>query len=301
MKSDVFYWILNMSIHGGLMCLIVLLLRRIKALPRGFVYGLWILPLLRLAIPFGINSPLSIMRLLEKLGTRRVAVPRTEGSFLLYSMNSLQLADRYSPIVYESNVLTKTMETLALIWIIVACVCVLVVALLYALSCRSLGKAEKKAGYYFSDRITAPVLCGIFRPKILLPYSISESALPYVLCHEGIHAHRGDNFWRLLGILLCCLHWFNPLCWLSLKYFFEDMELSCDALAVCRMDEAERKNYALALVETAEQKSLFASAFGGAKLRPRVENILAYRNLTLGASLAFAALFAVIALVLATN
>ena len=301
MKSDVFYWILNMSLHGGLLCLVVLLLRRIKALPKGFVYGLWILPLLRLAFPFGINSPLSIMRLLEKLGTRRVEIPQTEKPLILYAMNSIRWADGYFPVVYENNVLTGTMEILALIWLIVAGVCVLGAAVLYALSRRKLGKAEKKQGYYCSDRITAPVLFGIFRPKILLPYGISEGALPHILRHEDIHAHRGDNFWRLLGILLCCVHWFNPLCWLSLKYFFEDMELSCDALAVCRMDEAERKNYALALVETAEQKSLFASAFGGAKLRPRVENVLAYRNLTVGASLAFAALFAVITVVLATN
>lgn len=315
MKSDVFYWVLNMSIHGGLLCLIVLLLRRIRAFPKGFVYGLWCLPFLRLICPLGVKSPWSFMNLLERLGTREVEVSElalfassANGQELastdvqiFATFNHVQFANSYAPITYKTNVLTGTMETLTLIWFIVACACLLTALLLYIFTKRELRGAEKREGFYCSDRVTAPALYGILRPRIVLPYGVSEEARPHILRHEGIHRKRGDNLWRAVGILTCCVHWFNPLCWLCLKYFFEDMELSCDAAAIGKMDEQGRKDYALALLESAEQKNLFVSAFGGAKLRLRIKNILAYRNLTLMASLAFAALFAVIALVLATN
>ncbi len=315
MKSDVFYWILNMSLHGSLLCLIVLLIRRIKPLPKGFVYGLWSLPFLRLICPLGVKSPWSFMNLLERLGTREVEVSELElfassangqelasaDMQIFATFNHVQFADSYAPLTYKTNVLTDTMETLTLIWFIVACACILTALLLYIFTQRELRGVEKREGYAYSDRVTAPALYGILRPRIILPYGVSEKALPHILRHEGIHRKRGDNLWRAVAVLTCCVHWFNPLCWLSLKYFFEDMELSCDAAAIRKMEEQERKSYALALLETAEQRNLFISAFGGAKLRLRVEHILAYRNLTAAASLAFAALFAVIAVVLATN
>ncbi|MBQ4566304.1 MAG: peptidase M56 BlaR1 [Oscillospiraceae bacterium] len=298
MKSDIFYWILNMSLHGGLLCLLVLLLRRIKRLPRGFVYSLWVLPFLRLVLPLGLNSPLSIMRLLERLGTRRVRMSRSE---FFSIMNSVSLAGSYDPVTYETNVLTGLMETLALVWLIVACGLVLAAAILYFCTRDELRNPEKQEGYYLSDSITAPALYGIFRPKILLPRGIAPQALPYILLHEQVHRRRGDNFFRAVAILTCCIHWFNPLCWISLKFFFEDMELSCDAAVLKKLGEPEKKTYALALLDTAQSRNLFVSAFGGAGLRLRVERVLAYRRLTVLSALAFVALFALIALVLLTN
>lgn len=298
MKSDIFYWILNMSLHGGLLCLLVLLLRRIKRLPRGFVYSLWALPFLRLVLPLGLNSPLSIMRLLERLGTRRVRLNISE---VFSAMNSVAMAGSYAPVTYETNVLTELMETLALIWLIVACGLVLAAAILYFCTRDELRNPEKQEGYFLSDSITAPALYGIFRPKILLPRGIAPQALPYILLHEQVHRRRGDNLWRAVAILTCCIHWFNPLCWLSLKYFFEDMELSCDAAVLKQLGEQEKKTYALALLDTAQSRNLFVSAFGGAGLRLRVERVLAYRRLTILSALAFGALFALIALVLLTN
>lgn len=301
MKSDIFYWVLNMSLHGGLLCLTVLLLRRIRRLPRSFVYGLWSLPFLRLVLPVGINSPLSIMRLLERLGTRRVTEYRILPDGLSSIMNSIGFAQSYAPVTYETNVLTGTMETLTLLWLIVACGCLLAAGILYLCTRDVLKDLQPAEGYFRSKSITAPMLYGIFRPKILLPAEISPEALPYILRHEAVHRRRGDNLWRGLAICTCCLHWFNPLCWLSLKYFWEDMELSCDAAVVKELGETEKKAYALALLNTVQERKLFVSGFGGAGLRLRVERVLAYRRLTALSALAFAALFAVIALVLVTN
>lgn len=123
--------------------------------------------------------------------------------------------------------------------------------------------------------------------------------LDFVVAHETVHRRRCDNLWRVLALLVCCVHWFNPIVWWSLKRFFEDMELACDEAVVRGLNAADRKNYAIALLSAAKGRDLFVSAFGGAKLRVRVERVLSYRKLTLGAALCFAALTAAVVLTLA--
>lgn len=315
MKSDIFYWVLNMSLHGGLVCLIVLALRRLPRLPRGFVYALWLLPALRLCLPMGLRGRWSLMALLERLGTRRVTVPLGQAGAVwsapvvengpatgdLLMVNSVGLAESYFPISYKTNVLTEVFETAALIWAIVAAACALAALILCLCTRQELRHARRREGYWVSDRVTAPGLYGVLRPRIILPEGLPATALPHILRHEAVHARRRDNLWRCAAILICCLHWFNPLCWLCLRAFFADMELACDAAVLRKLEPEARKDYARALLDAARPRSLFVSAFGGAKIRLRIETVLSYRKLTTGAVVAFAALFLAIAATLVLN
>lgn len=61
---EAFYWVLNMSIWGTLTGILLLGLRRVRRIPRLGIYLLWGVPFLRLWIPVGLESPLSLMNLL---------------------------------------------------------------------------------------------------------------------------------------------------------------------------------------------------------------------------------------------
>ena len=54
--SEVFYWIVNMSILAGFTGLIVAVLRKIHKIPRFAVYILWLLPLIRFWISAAVSS-----------------------------------------------------------------------------------------------------------------------------------------------------------------------------------------------------------------------------------------------------
>ena len=86
-----------------------------------------------------------------------------------------------------------------------------------------------------------------------------------------------------------------------MKRFLEDMELACDEAAIADYSKAQRKEYALSLVNCAERTSLFASGFGGAKLRTRVETIMSYEKMTCFSALCFSILTVSILVVLLTN
>lgn len=68
------------------------------------------------------------------------------------------------------------------------------------------------------------------------------------------------------------------------------MELSCDEAVLRKLPDDARKEYALALLSAAKGTDLFVSAFGGAKLRLRLQRVLSYRRLTAGAAIVFALL-----------
>ena len=290
MSSEIFYWVLNAGLHGALVCLLIWGLRAVKALPRRVVFLLWLGPLIRLTLPFGPSLPWSFMGLLKRLGARTVLLP---GNFSIdfYAANSIQAAESYFPIVYKTDALARLFQVCGLIWAIGAAACALTLGVLYWMTARELRDAVPLRGrVYVSEKLTGPGLVGILRPRILVPPGMEGRLLELVETHEEAHRRRLDNLWRLLALGVCCLHWFNPVVWYSLKLFFADMELACDEAVLGRLDPQGRRDYALALLSAAQGRDLFVSAFGGARLRLRVERVLSYRGLTLASAGAFTVL-----------
>lgn len=304
MVGEVFYWILNMSIIGSVMGCILLILRKIKKLPRFGIYLLWAVPFIRLWIPFGIANKYSLLNLLSRFTTRTIIVFE-DASHLpdLTMTNSLMAADSYFPLTYKTAELYTVFSVWAAVWIIIFAAAMITACLLYGFTKSEIKNAEHlRENIYQSDRFTAPAVYGIFHPKIILPAGIPETDLPYILLHERVHVKRCDNLLRVAAVVTACLHWFNPLVWIFLNCFFEDMEFACDAEVLKECSESKRKDYALVLLHQASaRKTMFASAFGNAGIKTRIEKILSYKRLTVVSFLCCSALIAAIAIVLLTN
>lgn len=95
----------------------------------------------------------------------------------------------------------------------------------------------------FDTRHRAPAVCGIFRPRILLPIGIdrllNKREFDAVLLHEVAHARRRDNLIRLLYELSLCALWFHPLIWLAGARMALYRELSCDESVIQRAHAKE--------------------------------------------------------------
>ena len=302
MLGEVFYWIFNMSLIASFMGCLVLLLRQIKAAPRRISAFLWLVPFLRMCVPFGIGSRLSLMSLLARYTTRTVTVWQPADPISFSFMNVMMGANEYFPITYKVQLLEPLFRTAGVIWIIVTLAILLALGILYAATCREIRDARRLEGnVYLSEKVSGPAVYGIIRPRIVLPAVMEGQDLTYILQHERTHIRRADNLWRLLGFFAAALHWFNPLSWIFLKAFLGDLELACDERAAAAYGEAERKAYARTLLACAEQKSVFASAFGGEKVRTRIENVLSYQKMTGLAAASFAVLTAAVIWVMIAN
>lgn len=300
MLSEIFYWVLNTSIIGSVAGLIVLALRKIKTLPRFTVYFLWILPLIRLWLPFGIANEYSLLSLLSRFTTKTVVV--NEGLPELTTTNIIMGAKSYFPIEYKTDLLARIFHVASLIWIIAAIAAILTCVLLYAFTKSELKHPERiRDNIYKSDKITAPAVYGIIHPKIIIPAALAQGDIDYIILHENVHIKRKDNLFRVLAVITACIHWFNPLLWVFLKCYFEDMELACDTKVLKTLSEDQTKEYARAILACAAGKAFFTSAFGGAKTKVRIENILSYKKLTAVSSLCFAALIVTTGITIITN
>lgn len=304
MLSDIFYWVVNMSILGDLTGCCILALRKIKRLPRFGIYLLWAVPLIRFWIPLGIANKLSLINLLSKITTRTVTVFDGGNALPDFTMtNSTMAANRYFPIVYKTSLLKNMYTVSSVIWIVVAILSVISCFLLYGFSKAETENAvHLKENIYQTGRIRTPAVYGILHPRILLPAAVCGKDIDYILAHERVHIKRRDNLLRMIAIVTACLHWFNPFVWIFIKYFFEDMELACDAKVIKNYSEIQRKEYAGALLAFASaKKAPFVPAFGSSKTKSRIENIVTYRHLTIVSFMIFSLLVSALAIVLLTN
>lgn len=108
--------------------------------------------------------------------------------------------------------------------------------------------------------ITSPALTIGPRPTVLLPSFLTEKGRArerrFALLHELTHLRRGDDLILLWYGLLRCLWWFHPILWLMEKPFRMDMESACDARAVRGMSRQEKLAYAALLLELSGEGSL---------------------------------------------
>ena len=142
-------------------------------------------------------------------------------------------------------------------------------------------ESVKEDGVWLCDRIPAPFILGVFRPRIYLPSNLKSEDRPFVLAHERAHLSRKDHWWKPLGFLLLTVHWFNPALWLAYILLCRDIELACDEKVMKTLGEAGKKPYAQALIDCAVKPSMLSAcplAFGENSVKGRLKAILNYKK-----------------------
>lgn len=100
-----------------------------------------------------------------------------------------------------------------------------------------------------------PLLKGFVHPKIIIPKNYTKDELKSVFMHELIHLKHRDILWNIVGALLLCVYWYNPIVWYSFFIFKRDMEILCDYRVL--ESYKDRKAYAAVLLKTALKKNQF--------------------------------------------
>ena len=174
--------------------------------------------------------------------------------------------------------------TPALIWFIVLFIFVAVSAVMYfsAYSKLKNGNLDNiKENVYISDVISTPFVLGIIRPKIYLPQGLTEQQQNYVITHEKVHIKRGDHIIKLFAFFITCIHWFNPLVWLSFFLMEKDMEMSCDEKVIRILGSEHKKDYSYCILSLAAGKRFVPKAylsFGDSDTKRRIKNVLNYKK-----------------------
>ena len=128
---------------------------------------------------------------------------------------------------------------------------------------------------------------GLVHPVIYLSSGLDSESRKVVLCHERVHLQRRDYLWKPLALVICCVHWFNPLVWLAFYLMNMDCEMSCDEKVVKLLGEESKKTYSYTLLEEAsggEWKRYRGGSicallsFGEDHVKNRIRHVLDYRK-----------------------
>lgn len=170
--------------------------------------------------------------------------------------------------------------------------------------CKNISGIKKNIDIAFSD-VKSPVIFGMLKPIILVPYNcvekMSDSEIKYIILHELSHYKNKDILMNYLMCLFQILYWFNPLVWIIFKQMKIEREIVCDSSVLNMLDEDNYTDYGMTIirfVETVPQKRIFALSadMGGSKkhIKMRIEKIASFTKETLWSKLKGIAIFTMV-------
>ena len=297
--------LLKMSFLASILIILIIILRSIliNRLPKIVFVLLWHIVILRLLIPFdlpleyGIATPLFNTKNHGTSIKQPVTFYGTSSRILYWPAETAGTANTM-PADKACNI-----NLLALIWITGMATLFIIYILLYikehhiikeALpvtekqdnALRQIADIPLKVNLLTSDRIFTPLVAGIVHPVIIFPkFFMPDNTLylKYIITHELTHIKRSDNLWKIIILCTLCIHWFNPLVWIMYILFNRDMEMSCDEKVLSVYGHGAKKDYALALINYAENQykwQFFSNKFGKKPIQERIEAIMKYKKLT---------------------
>ncbi len=278
----------RMSLYGAILVAVVALLRAVLVdkLPKKTFLCLWAVALARLLLPFDLPSRASVYNAAPAAVRRAPALTGT--------------------VIHTPAPPAASVDIWPVVWLAGAAACALFFLWTW-LRCRrefrealpveegfpvqwlALQGLRRAVALRQSDRVSAPLTYGLFRPVILMPKTMdweNTDQVRYVLSHELVHIKRLDGLWKLLLTAALCLHWFNPLVWIMYILANRDLELSCDESVVRSYGEGARQGYALALLGMEERRSTLrplCNNFSKNAIEERIRSIMKMKKTTAAA------------------
>lgn len=284
--AEIFQKALNMSIAAGWLILAVIALRLLlRRAPKRFRLLLWAVVGLRLALPWSIESALSLIpsaqTLPEGIMLERAPVLDTGISALNGAINPGFTAAFTPELGASANPLQVLLPIAAAFWMLGAAAMLLWALVSWLRLRKRVREAVRLEENVYECEIASPFVLGLFRPRICLPFSLENGERELVLAHERAHITAGDHIIKPLGWLLLAAHWYNPLVWLAYALFCRDIELACDERVVRGLSLSDRADYSQALLDLSRPRGGVRAcplAFGESSVKGRVKSVLSYKK-----------------------
>ena len=307
--KELFAGILNISISAGILIIVCVLVRLVfRKMPKYIRCLMWLLVAIRLAIPFSIESPLSLLPAREyvTVSSDNNADMVTKETFFSTAIGIEEAGDAYdSTVTDEADVVNSAesfssedaedsvtfmsflrsidvMYVLSIVWII-GVAAVLIYAIVSYIRLRRLvdDAVILKDNVYQSERVGTAFVLGVISPKIYVPYGLSLTELYMSICHERAHISRRDHLVKPLGFIIAAVYWFNPLVWLAYILLCRDIELACDEKVIKKIGYDKKKDYSQALLNLSIPKKYISAcpvAFGEVGINERIKNVLTMKK-----------------------
>ena len=295
--------VLQASVYGSIVGIVILIAKTLlkDKISGKWTYLLWMILIIKLIVPFGpqssislfnkipsnitnnaivdssviINSDLNSNNNYEQENNEYIASNTDEKENKVLSINNNGSIDENKSI---SN-LYKFINVLPLVWMAGFITTLFIsIFIFFTLNkqvkinikfilekSKNIMKIKMNINLVVNDDIRTPALCRLINPTILFPNAmldLEDDEIKYILLHELSHYKRKDILVNYLLVLFQCVHWFNPFIWFFFKKIREDMELATDEMVVSKLNEDEYKNYARTIITIIERVSIVPKNIG---------------------------------------
>lgn len=301
--EELFLELVQLSLTGSLFALAVMLVRIIfRKAPKWLFCLLWGVVALRLICPISIESNFSLIpdrlasgQILSNVGSDYVGEVDIiyennagysnaveAGRQPIYSDNGYYVVTDKDSYDAPVTVGEAVYPILSWIWLAGMVLMLSYTAVSYALLKRKMEEATLlRDNIWQCEQVDSPFVLGILKPRIYLPYQISDSDMGNVISHEQAHIHRKDHWWKPIGFLLLSVHWFNPVMWMAYILLCRDIEAACDEKVIKHMEKDEIRAYSTALLHCSVHRRRIAAcplAFGEVGVKERIKRVMSYKK-----------------------
>lgn len=287
--TSIFAEVVNMSSMAIWLILAVIVVRLLcQKVNKNFCYLLWALVGIRLLCPFTIESTWSLVPekpSFEKMMDVKDEIFEQFGGNEEGKLDYESLPEEKDQTEIVQNVELwgyRPLEVVTIVWSMGVLIFFgYTVVSFLRLKKRVAVSVRKTGNVWLCDAINSPFVLGFVKPRIYVPTNVEEEPLTYVVAHEKAHLQWHDHIWKLVGVGILAIHWFNPLVWISYMLFCRDIELACDERVIKGMNEEEKRNYAKSLLSCSSPThfaGVVSVAFGEISIRKRVKGVLNYKK-----------------------
>lgn len=281
--------VLQASFYGTIVGVFILVTKKVlrKKLNGRFHYLIWMLLIIKLIVPVGPESNISIFNKIPAYNVYKYNAENTneyyeqagnkENTGIQESENNIVTGSYNNNIDISGNIESSIKDYLPFIWIIGTINIIAVMLFSQIFLCKkirlnnrdnensieeNLDRCKNKMAInrdikvVVNDFVNTPSLFGVIKPKILIPSSminLSDKELEYIFLHELAHYKRKDILFNYILLILQAIHWFNPAIWYLFKRIREDMELGTDEIVLKNLDDKEHKEYGKAILTVLEK------------------------------------------------
>jgi len=280
--TKVFEYFFLLSLKGSLVAVGILIIKAIfkQKLSARLQYGIWFILILKLLIPFSVESPVNFVsqfsQVKQVLENTENSSSDTKGQMLTDITNQNLDSSSYgmvkSTVFYEK--LGINLYTAAVIWLLGG-IDILIYIVLVNISqfikmkkyvfcrdkdtlrileeCKTKLRINFEVSLLLDDRLRSPMLYGIIHPKIIISKKVikelSKEEIRYIFLHELSHVKRRDLSVNVAALLIQTVYWFNPIILYSIYKMKQDCEISCDATVLKVLNQDEYIKYGLTIIQ----------------------------------------------------
>ena len=296
--TSIFKWILYSSALASILSLIILLFKLLLKDKLGvrLHYAIWLIVVIRLLIPYGLQSSLSVFNLIKFESGAITQEASTANYETSKNSNSKEIDPNMSPSAlqpistnntFATNHIPIYLQVISCMWLIGVIILatytiIMTIKLkgkfknghvceneevnLLLMQCKNKLNLKSNIKIINTSQIKTPCILGFIRPKLLLPIGIencvNQNELEFIILHELAHVKRLDIVVGCISEALQVIHWFNPIIWYSFYRMRNDKELACDALALSYINCDDYINYGKTIIKLLENYKKTTRIYG---------------------------------------